>query len=105
MVNTNPSTCSFDYYFLSFVINESRTERMMNDSKKKEKRRMEGKLIHQVKQSLEVFDGVNEVAGQILFASFEILRARTSNDRRSMNRFAIVTVYFFPPGFYYFPFT
>lgn len=54
MVNTNPSTCSFDYYFLSFVINESRTERMMNDSKKKEKKRMEGKLIHQVKQSLEV---------------------------------------------------
>lgn len=45
MVNTSPSTCSFDYYFLSFVINESRTERMMNDSKKKKKKKADGREI------------------------------------------------------------
>lgn len=91
---------------ISFVINESRMEKMINDSRKKKK----GKFHWSIRQSKVKFRDSTVLMKwpASYFSRASILRlaeriSRSNEQRSMMNRFTIVTVYFFSPGFYYFP--
>lgn len=90
---------------ISFVINESRMEKMINDSRKKKG----GKFHWSTRQSKVKFRDSTVLMkwSARYFSRASILRlaeriSRSNEQRSMMNRFTIVTVYFFSPGFYYF---